>query len=86
MSRFLWGFGAANVLWAGGALWLQTAKTTLLMWGQPGDAAGAVLMGLVALAIIAIVLMSPRARDTLTVGSLLILWAGVWAHQTGAFA
>lgn len=78
MKGFLWGFGAANFLWAGGALYLQLAKTTLLMWGQPGDAAGAVIMGAIAALVIALVLMSPRARDTLTVGALLIFFGGVW--------
>lgn len=84
MKGFLWGFGAANCLWAAGAFWLQTAKTTILMWGAPGDAAGALFMGLVILALVAVVLLSPRARDTLVTGSLLILWAGVWAHQVTA--
>lgn len=72
MKGFLWGFGAANCLWAAGAFWLQTAKTTLLMWGQPGDAAGAVIMGALMVLLIVVALMTQRARDTAVVGSLLI--------------
>jgi hypothetical protein len=81
MRGFLWGFGLANCLWAAGALWLQIAKTTLLMWGQPGDAAGAIIMAAILAVAVAIALVSSRARDTLVTGSLLILWAGVWARQ-----
>lgn len=83
MKGFLWGFGSACFIWGAGALWLQVAKTTLLLWGQPGDAAGAVIMGAIAALVIALILMSPRARDTLTVGALLVFWAAIWAHRTG---
>lgn len=82
MRGFLWGFGSACFIWGAGALWLQVSKTTLLLWGQPGDAAGAVIMGAIAALVIALVLMSPRARDTLTVGALLVFWAAIWARQT----
>jgi hypothetical protein len=79
MKGFLWGFGLANCLWAGGAAWLQTAKVTLLMWGAPGDAAGAVIMGAMALFAIVLALMSQRARDVLTVGALLVGFGAVAA-------
>jgi hypothetical protein len=80
MSRFMWGFGFANCLWAGGAFYLQLTKVTLLMWGGPGDAAGAVIMGTMVLLAIILALMSPRARDVLTVGALLIGFGAVAAR------
>lgn len=82
MRGFLWGFGSACFLWGAGALWLQVTKTTLLMWGQPGDAAGAVIMGAIVALVIVLALMSPKARDNLTLGALLIFWASIWARAS----
>lgn len=74
--------GATVTAWVAvmGVWGLETLANISLLAGGPGGAAGAVIVGVTALIALALVIMSPRARDVTIVTSIILSQSVFWWH------
>lgn len=63
-----------------GVWWLETFANISLLAGGPGGPTGAVVIALCAVVVIALLVMSPRARDVVVVFSVATSQAVFWWH------